>query len=107
MLAVLYVEDVWQPDRKAEAQVLGSPAQCIRCDYILNSGRLRWWTVVCSARFRPFGLTPQRSSPLLRRIVPLQPDMRGGLTFARGREAFLIHPSVGSWPGDVTTTAVA
>jgi len=40
MIAVLYVEDVWQPDRKAEAQaVLGSTSTVHPgVDYLLNKG---------------------------------------------------------------------
>jgi ATP sulfurylase len=40
MLAVLYVEDVWQPDRKAEAQAVFEPPSTLHpgVDYLLNKG---------------------------------------------------------------------
>ena len=40
MLAVLYVEDVWQPDRKAEAQAVFGTTRTLHpgVDYLLNKG---------------------------------------------------------------------
>src|SRR5262249_23591289 len=40
MLAVLYVEDVWQPDRKAEAQAVFATNSTLHpgVDYLLNRG---------------------------------------------------------------------
>src|SRR5262245_12850961 len=40
MLAVLYVEDVWQPDRKAEAQAVLGTTSTVHSgvDYLLNRG---------------------------------------------------------------------
>src|SRR5207248_11326157 len=40
MLAVLYVEDVWQPDRKAEAQAVFATTSTLHpgVDYLLNRG---------------------------------------------------------------------
>ena len=44
MLAVLYVEDVWQPDRKAEAQAVLGTTSTVHpgVDYLLNKGH-RWY----------------------------------------------------------------
>src|SRR5437899_12503421 len=40
MLAVLYVEDVWEPDRKAEAQAVLGTTSTVHpgVDYLLNKG---------------------------------------------------------------------
>src|SRR4029453_19189933 len=87
MLAVLCVEDVWQPDRKAEAQaVLGSTSPAHPgLDYLMNRGHgstrgrfttvhpLRFpdpsaYTVGSSRGVRSLGLAPGR------RVPDAQPD---------------------------------
>ncbi len=124
MLAVLNVEEVWQPDRKAEAQVVfgtTSPAHP-GVDYLLN--RANPWYVGGSIEgiqlpshydFRSLRLTPAElrgefSRMGWRRAVAFQtrnPMHRAHqeLTFraAKSVEAnLLIHPSVGmTKPGDV------
>src|SRR5262249_57628118 len=47
MLAVLYVEDVWQPDLKAEAQAVFGTTSTVHpgVDYLLNRGHP--WYVGC------------------------------------------------------------
>ena len=124
MLAVLHVEEVWQPDRKAEAEaVFGtiSPAHP-GVDYLLNKGN-SWYVggrvegVQAPAHydFRPLRLSPAELRAEFtrlgwRNVVAFQtrnPMHRAHqeLTFraAKTVEAnLLLHPSVGmTKPGDV------
>src|SRR6202023_1589544 len=67
MLAVLYVEDVWQPDRKAEAQAVLGTTSTVHpgVDYLLNrghawyvGGRVEGLQMPTHYDFRPLRLTP-------------------------------------------------
>ena len=124
MLAVLHVEDVWQPDRKAEAQsVFGSTSAAHPgADYAINKsnpwyvgGKIEALQPTSHYDFRSLRLTPaelraefgrlgwtsvvafQTRNPMHRAHVEL--TMRA----AKQVEAnLLIHPSVGmTKPGDV------
>ena len=124
MVAVLHVEDVWQPDRKAEAKaVFGSTSNAHPgVDYLLNRGNA--WYVAGTLEglqapthydFKALRLTPAELRGEFarlgwRRVVAFQtrnPMHRAHveLTFraAKTVEAnLLIHPSVGmTKPGDV------
>ena len=124
MLAVLNVEDVWQPDRKAEAeQVFGtaSPAHP-GVDYLLNrgnpwyvGGKIEGLQPPSHYDFRALRLTPAELRAELarlgwRKVVAFQtrnPMHRAHqeLTFRAAKQVeanLLIHPSVGmTKPGDV------
>ncbi|HEY7617032.1 MAG TPA: bifunctional sulfate adenylyltransferase/adenylylsulfate kinase, partial [Terriglobales bacterium] len=124
MLAVLHVEEAWQPDRKAEAQAVfnsTSPAHP-GADYVINKanpwyigGRVEGVQMPSHYDFRALRLTPQELRAEFarlgwRRVVAFQtrnPMHRAHqeLTFraAKTVEAnLLIHPSVGmTKPGDV------
>jgi sulfate adenylyltransferase len=124
MLAVLYAEDVWQPDRKTEAEaVFGttSPAHP-GVEYLLNRGQ-SWYVGgrveglqmpthydFRSLRLGPAELRTEFTRLGWRRIVAFQtrnPMHRAHveLTFRAARQveaSLLIHPSVGmTRPGDV------
>jgi sulfate adenylyltransferase len=124
MLAVLHVEDVWQPDRKAEAQsVLGTTSTAHPgVDYVLNKGngwyvggRVEGLQPPTHYDFRNLRLTPADLRTEFgrlgwRRVVAFQtrnPMHRAHveLTFRAARQveaSLLIHPSVGmTRPGDV------
>src|SRR4029078_4632380 len=124
MLAVLHVEDVWQPDRKAEAKaVLGSTSKMHPgVDYLLNKahdwyvgGRIEGLQLPTHYDFRTLRLTPADLRAEFvrqgwRRIVGFQtrnPMHRAHveLTFRAASQveaSLLIHPSVGmTRPGDV------
>ena len=124
MLAVLNVEDVWQPDREAEAkQVFGTTSKAHPgVDYLLNRGNA--WYVGGKIEglqppshydFRSLRLTPAELRAELarlgwRKVVAFQtrnPMHRAHqeLTFRAAKQVeanLLIHPSVGmTKPGDV------
>ncbi len=124
MLAVLHVEDIWQPDRKAEADaVFGSTSAAHPgADYAINKGnpwyiggRIEGIEAPHHYDFRNLRLTPAEVRAEFarlgwKRVVAFQtrnPMHRAHveLTFraAKGVEAsLLIHPSVGmTKPGDV------
>src|SRR3954466_9456842 len=124
MLAVLYVEDVWQPDRKAEAQNGFGTTSTLHpgVDYLLNrghgwyvGGRVEGLQLPSHYDFRTLRLTPSdlRAEFIRlgwRRIVGFQtrnPMHRAHveLTFRAASQveaSLLIHPSVGiTRPGDV------
>ena len=124
MLAVLHVEEVWQPDRKAEAQCVFGTTSSVHpgVDYLLNKanpwyvgGTLEGVQSPSHYDFRGLRLTPAElraefSRMGWRRVVAFQtrnPMHRAHqeLTFraAKTVEAnLLIHPSVGmTKPGDV------
>ncbi len=124
MLAVLNVEEVWQPDRKAEAEsVFGTTSVAHPgVDYVLN--RSNPWYVggtleglqapshydFRSLRFTPAELRAELARLGWRRVVAFQtrnPMHRAHqeLTFRAAKQVeanLLIHPSVGmTKPGDV------
>jgi sulfate adenylyltransferase len=124
MLAVLQVEEVWQPDREAEAKAVFGTTSAVHpgVDYLLNKGNA--WYVggrieglqspshydFKSLRLTPAELRAEFSRLGWRRVVAFQtrnPMHRAHveLTFraAKNVEAnLLIHPSVGmTKPGDV------
>lgn len=124
MLAVLHVEDVWQPDRKAEAEsVFGTTSTAHPgVDYLLNKahswyvgGRIEGTQMPSRYDFRSLRLTPAElraefSRLGWRRVVAFQtrnPMHRAHveLTFRAAKQVeanLLIHPSVGmTKPGDV------
>lgn len=124
MIAVLNVEDVWQPDRKDEAKSVFGTTSAVHpgVDYLLNKsnpwyvgGRLEGLQLPTHYDFRILRLTPAElraefSRMGWRRVVAFQtrnPMHRAHveLTFraAKTVEAnLLIHPSVGmTKPGDV------
>lgn len=124
MVAVLHVEEVWQPDRKAEAEMVFKSSSRLHpgADYVLNKsnpwyvgGRLEGTQTPSHYDFRSLRLTPAElraefSRLGWRRVVAFQtrnPMHRAHveLTFraAKTVEAnLLIHPSVGmTKPGDV------
>jgi sulfate adenylyltransferase len=124
MLAVLDVEEVWQPDRKAEAEsVFGSTSSAHPgADYLLNKanpwyvgGKLEGLQLPSHYDFKALRLTPAELRAEFarlgwRRVVAFQtrnPMHRAHveLTFRAAKvvEAnLLIHPSVGmTKPGDV------
>ena len=124
MLAVLHVEEVWQPDRKAEAKSVFGTTSAVHpgVDYLLNKsnpwyvgGKLEGLQEPSHYDFKALRLTPAELRSEFarmgwRRVVAFQtrnPMHRAHqeLTFraARTVEAnLLIHPSVGmTKPGDV------
>src|ERR1700679_1547152 len=124
MLAALHVEDVWQPDRQAEAKaVFGSTSAAHPgADYAINTsnpwyvgGRVEGIQDPAHYDFRPLRFTPaERGAEFARlgwrRIVAFQtrnPMHRahGELTFRGGKQGeanLLIQPVVGmTQPGDV------
>jgi len=124
MLAVLNVDDVWQPDRTAEAKsVFGSTSKAHPgADYAMNKanpwyvgGKLEGIQAPSHYDFRSLRLTPAElraefSRLGWRRVVAFQtrnPMHRAHqeLTFRAARQVeanLLIHPSVGmTKPGDV------
>src|SRR2546425_3601438 len=124
MLAVLDVEEVWQPDRKAEAESVFGTASAVHpgVDYVLNKanpwyvgGKLEGVQLPAHYDFKTLRLTPAElraefSRLGWRRVVAFQtrnPMHRAHveLTFPAAKlvEAnLLIHPSVGmTKPGDV------
>ena len=124
MLAVLSVEDVWQPDRSAEAKsVFGSTSKAHPgADYAINKanpwyvgGTLEGLQQPAHYDFRSLRLTPAELRTEFarlgwRRVVAFQtrnPMHRAHqeLTFRAARQVeanLLIHPSVGmTKPGDV------
>jgi len=124
MLAVLHVEEVWQPNRKSEAEMVfktTSPAHS-GVDYLLNKsnpwyvgGRLEGIQRPARYDFRSWRLTPAELRAEFtrlgwRRVVAFQtrnPMHRAHveLTFRAAKQVeanLLIHPSVGmTKPGDV------
>jgi sulfate adenylyltransferase len=124
MLAVLHVEAVWQPDRKAEAQSVFGTTSAVHpgVDYLLNKGnswyvggRLEGTQMPSHYDFRTLRLTPAELRAEFarlgwRRVVAFQtrnPMHRAHveLTFRAAKQVeanLLIHPSVGmTKPGDV------
>ena len=124
MLAVLNVEDVWQPDRSAEAKsVFGSTSKAHPgADYTINKanpwyvgGKLEGLQQPAHYDFRSLRLTPAELRTEFarlgwRRVVAFQtrnPMHRAHqeLTFRAAKQVeanLLIHPSVGmTKPGDV------
>jgi sulfate adenylyltransferase len=124
MLAVLSVQDVWQPDRAAEAKsVFGTTSKAHPgADYAVNKanpwyvgGTLEGQQLPAHYDFRPLRLTPAElraefSRLGWRRVVAFQtrnPMHRAHqeLTFRAAKQVeanLLIHPSVGmTKPGDV------
>jgi sulfate adenylyltransferase len=124
MLAVLHVEEVWQPDRKAEAQSVFGTTSAVHpgVDYLLNKGnswyvggRLEGLQMPSHYDFRTLRLTPAELRAEFarlgwRRVVAFQtrnPMHRAHveLTFRAAKQVeanLLIHPSVGmTKPGDV------
>ena len=124
MLAVLHVEDVWQPDRKAEAKAVFNSTSNVHpgADYLLNKGnswyvggRIEGAQSPSHYDFRALRLTPAELRAEFarlgwRRVVAFQtrnPMHRAHqeLTFRAARQVeanLLIHPSVGmTKPGDV------
>src|SRR3954470_2101921 len=124
MLAVLYVQDVWQPDRKAEAQSVFGTISTVHpgVDYLLNKGhgwyvggRVEGLQLPTHYDFRNLRLTPSdlRAEFIRlgwRKIIGFQtrnPMHRAHveLTFRAASQveaSLLIHPSVGmTRPGDV------
>jgi sulfate adenylyltransferase len=124
MLAVLNVEDVWQPDRSAEAKsVFGSTSKAHPgADYTMNKanpwyvgGKLEGLQQPAHYDFRSLRLTPAELRTEFarlgwRRVVAFQtrnPMHRAHqeLTFRAAKQVeanLLIHPSVGmTKPGDV------
>ncbi len=124
MLAVLHVEAVWQPDRKAEAQSVFGTTSAVHpgVDYLLNKGnswyvggRLEGVQAPSHYDFRTLRLTPAELRAEFarlgwRRVVAFQtrnPMHRAHveLTFRAAKQVeanLLLHPSVGmTKPGDV------
>jgi sulfate adenylyltransferase len=124
MLAVLQVEEVWQPDRKAEAKAVFDTTSTVHpgVDYLLNKGnawyvggRIEGLQMPSHYDFRGLRLTPAElraefSRLGWRRVVAFQtrnPMHRAHqeLTFRAAKQVeanLLIHPSVGmTKPGDV------
>jgi sulfate adenylyltransferase len=124
MLAVLSVEDIWQPDRAVEAKsVFGTTSKAHPgADYVLNQangwyvgGKLEGLQMPAHYDFRALRLTPAELRAEFarlgwRRVVAFQtrnPMHRAHqeLTFRAARQVeanLLIHPSVGmTKPGDV------
>ena len=124
MLAVLHVEDVWQPDRKAEADSVFNSVSSAHpgSAYLLNQsnpwyvgGKLEGTQMPSRYDFRALRLTPAELRAEFarlgwRRIVAFQtrnPMHRAHveLTFRAAKQVeanLLIHPSVGmTKPGDV------
>ena len=124
MLAVLQVEDVWQPDRKAEAKAAFNTASTVHpgVDYLLTKsnpwyvgGRVEGVQMPSHYDFRTLRLIPAELRAEFarlgwRRVVAFQtrnPMHRAHqeLTFRAAKQVeanLLIHPSVGmTKPGDV------
>jgi sulfate adenylyltransferase len=124
MLAVLHVEDVWQPDRKAEADSVFKTTSAVHpgVDYLLNKanpwyvgGKLEGLQQPSHYDFRSLRLTPAEHRAEFtrlgwRRVVAFQtrnPMHRAHveLTFRAAKKVeanLLINPSVGmTKPGDV------
>jgi len=124
MVAVLHVEDVWQPDREAEAESVFKSASAGHpgVDYLLNKsnswyvgGRVEGTQAPShydfrSLRFTPAELRAEFARLGWRRVVAFQtrnPMHRAHveLTFRAAKQVeanLLIHPSVGmTKPGDV------
>ena len=124
MLAVLHVEEVWQPDRKAEAKSVFGTTSAVHpgVDYLLNKGnswyvggRLEGMQMPSHYDFRTLRLTPAELRAEFarlgwRRVVAFQtrnPMHRAHveLTFRAAKQVeanLLLHPSVGmTKPGDV------
>src|SRR5438094_1696223 len=124
MLAVLHVEDVWQPDRKAEAKAVFNSTSNAHpgADYLLNKGnpwyvggRVEGAQSPSHYDFKGLRLTPAELRAEFarlgwRRVVAFQtrnPMHRAHqeLTFRAAKQVeanLLIHPSVGmTKPGDV------
>ena len=124
MLAVLHVEEVWQPDRKAEAQSVFGTTSAVHpgVDYLLNKGnswyvggRVEGLQMPSHYDFRTLRLTPAELRAEFarlgwRRVVAFQtrnPMHRAHveLTFRAAKQVeanLLIHPSVGmTKPGNV------
>ena len=124
MLAVLHVEDVWQPDRKAEAKAVFNSTSAAHpgADYVMNKanpwyigGRLEGAQAPSHYDFRSLRLTPAELRAEFarlgwRRIVAFQtrnPMHRAHqeLTFRAAKQveaSLLIQPVVGmTKPGDV------
>ena len=124
MLAVLHVDEVWQPDRKAEAKSVFNTTSTVHpgVDYLLNKGnawyvggRIEGAQMPSHYDFRGLRLTPAElraefSRLGWRRVVAFQtrnPMHRAHqeLTFRAAKQVeanLLIHPSVGmTKPGDV------
>jgi sulfate adenylyltransferase len=124
MLAVLNVEEIWQPDRKAEAQSVFGTTSAVHpgVDYLLNKGN-SWYIggtveglqMPSHYDFRTLRLTPAELRTEFarlgwRRVVAFQtrnPMHRAHveLTFRAAKQVeanLLLHPSVGmTKPGDV------
>ena len=124
MLAVLHVEDVWQPDRNAEAEMVFNTTNPMHpgVDYVLNKGN-SWYVGGTleglqapshydfkSLRLTPGELRAEFARLGWRRVVAFQtrnPMHRAHveLTFRAAKEVeanLLINPSVGmTKPGDV------
>ena len=124
MLAVLQVEDVWQPDRKTEAEVVFKSTSGAHpgVDYVLNKsnpwyvgGKVEGVQAPAHYDFKSLRLTPTELRTEFarlgwRRVVAFQtrnPMHRAHqeLTFRAAKQVeanLLIHPSVGmTKPGDV------
>ena len=124
MLAVLHVEEVWQPDRKAEAKSVFNTTSTVHpgVDYLLNKGnawyvggRIEGLQMPSHYDFRGLRMTPAElrnefSRLGWRRVVAFQtrnPMHRAHqeLTFRAAKQVeanLLLHPSVGmTKPGDV------
>ena len=124
MLAVLHVEDIWQPDRKTEAQLVFGTTSTAHpgADYVLNKGntwyvggKLEGLQPPSHYDFKNLRLTPSELRSEFarlgwRRVVAFQtrnPMHRAHveLTFRAARQVeanLLINPSVGmTKPGDV------
>ena len=124
MLAVLHVEDVWQPDREAEAKAVFGTTSTVHpgVDYLLTKanpwyvgGRIEGTQSPSHYDFRALRLTPSELRAEFarlgwRRVVAFQtrnPMHRAHveLTFRAAKQVeanLLIHPSVGmTKPGDV------
>src|SRR5271154_6013962 len=124
MLAVLSVEDIWQPDRTAEAKaVFGSTSAANPgADYAINKsnpwyvgGKIEGMQIPSHYDFRTLRLTPAElrnefSREVRRRVVAFQtrnPMLRAHveLAFRAAKQVeanLLIHPVVGmTKPGDV------
>jgi sulfate adenylyltransferase len=124
MLGILHVEEVWQPDRKAEAKSVFNTTSALHpgADYVLNKanpwcagGRIEGTQTPTHYDFRALRFTPAELRAEFarlgwRRVVAFQtrnPMHRAHqeLTFRAAKQVeanLLIHPSVGmTKPGDV------
>ena len=124
MLAVLHVKEVWQPDKKAEAESVFRSTSTAHpgVDYLCNKahpwyigGRVEGVQAAAHYDFKPLRLTPSELRAEFarlgwRRVVAFQtrnPMHRAHveLTFRAAKQVeanLLIHPSVGmTKPGDV------